>query len=107
MAQQADPRVNPATATVEEIAGKLVERLHASREAKRQAKRQNGEAAPTPSSPASIPLGVHFGLPLETYLADPAISSSDIRCLLRSPSDYWWQSHMNPEPPPERYSPAL
>jgi hypothetical protein len=41
--------------------------------------------------------GVHLGLPLEEYLADPALGSTDLRLLRRNPTSYWHFSHMNPQ----------
>jgi len=48
---------------------------------------------------AIIPLGLHFGLPFERYLDDPGLGSGDIRKLAMNPSDYWFESAMNPERP--------
>lgn len=55
------------------------------------------------------PDGVYFDLDEDTYHADPALGSTDIRKLLISPSDYWWGSWMNPlkEAEPSEPSPAL
>ena len=47
----------------------------------------------------TIPLGLHFGLPFERYLEDPGLGSGDIRKLAMNPSDYWFESAMNPEQP--------
>lgn len=41
--------------------------------------------------------GIYIGLPMDDYLADKAISSSDIKNLLQSPLLYWKNSHMNPK----------
>lgn len=41
--------------------------------------------------------GIYIGLPMDDYLADKAISSSDIKKLLESPLAYWAGSHMNPK----------
>lgn len=41
--------------------------------------------------------GVYIGLHMDDYLADKAISSSDIKNLLQSPLLYWKKSHMNPK----------
>jgi hypothetical protein len=46
---------------------------------------------------ALIPLGLHFGLPFERYLDDPGLGSGNIRKLAMNPSDYWFESAMNPE----------
>lgn len=40
--------------------------------------------------------GIYFGLDEATYHAQPRLSASGIRVLLQSPSDFWWQSAMNP-----------
>src|SRR5258708_6578475 len=48
---------------------------------------------------ALIPLGLHFGLPFDRYLDDPGLGSGDIRKLAMNPSDYWFESAMNPERP--------
>ncbi len=40
--------------------------------------------------------GVYFGLDFEAYHADPALGSGDMRALVQSPADYWWQSKHNP-----------
>lgn len=50
--------------------------------------------------------GVYFGLSDVEYHADPALGSTDIRCLMRSPADYWWQSAMNPLCPEDNDTPA-
>lgn len=42
------------------------------------------------------PLGVHFGLPDVDYHSDPALGSTDIKKLLASPADYYWESQWNP-----------
>lgn len=43
------------------------------------------------------PLGIHFGLPFDDYLADPGLSSTDMRRLIVSPLNYWIDSHLNPD----------
>lgn len=40
--------------------------------------------------------GIYFGLPEEEYLADPALGSSGIKDLLKSPLTYWTRSQYNP-----------
>lgn len=45
--------------------------------------------------------GIYFGLPFEDYKAEPRLSSSLVLPLLRSPTDFWARSWMNPEPPDE------
>jgi hypothetical protein len=49
---------------------------------------------PTPREP-----GIYFGLGAAEYHADPSLGSTDLKRLLRSPTDYWWQSVMNPNRP--------
>ncbi len=44
--------------------------------------------------------GIYFNLDENEYHRDPAIGSTDIRKLLRSAPDYWWESWMNPLRPP-------
>lgn len=41
--------------------------------------------------------GIYLGLDDSIYFADPAVSCSDIKKLLRSPAEYWLSSWMNPE----------
>jgi hypothetical protein len=48
----------------------------------------------------SIKPGVYFDLDEVLYHQDPALGSTDIRRLLRSPPDYFWHSWMNPNRPP-------
>jgi hypothetical protein len=47
----------------------------------------------------SIKPGIYFQLCETTYHTDPALGSTDIRRLLRSPPDYYWNSWMNPNRP--------
>jgi hypothetical protein len=44
--------------------------------------------------------GIYFGLDETEYHAHEALGSTDIRRLLRSAPDYWWNSGMNPHRPP-------
>ncbi|MBF0400401.1 MAG: PD-(D/E)XK nuclease-like domain-containing protein [Magnetococcales bacterium] len=54
------------------------------------------------------PFGVHFNLPFDAYLADPALSQSGIKRLLVSPLTYWDGSHMNPKREPnDKYAMVL
>ena len=53
-----------------------------------------------PSAPIEHPDGVYFGLPADEYHDDPALGSTDIRNLLIHPSEYWWNSWMNPQHEP-------
>lgn len=41
--------------------------------------------------------GIYFGLPMEVYLADDALGSTDMRHLRRNPTSYWRNSSMNPK----------
>jgi hypothetical protein len=43
---------------------------------------------------------------LKAYQRYGGLGSSDIKRLLRSPSDYWWESHLNPERPTDNDTPA-
>lgn len=52
-------------------------------------------------------MGLFFDLPEDDYHADPALGSTDLRRLLASGPDYWWQSPLNPNPPERKPSPAL
>ena len=47
--------------------------------------------------PEVIKEGIYFDLPIDQYHADPAISSSGIKLLLKNPQKYWDKSAMNPE----------
>lgn len=58
------------------------------------------------SEPITRPDGLYFGLAETAYHADLALGSSDIRLLLRSPPDWWWQSAMNPMRPLDKDTPA-
>jgi hypothetical protein len=40
--------------------------------------------------------GVHFGLPHQEYLADPALGSSSVKALCYDPAAYWFNSPLNP-----------
>lgn len=50
--------------------------------------------------------GIYFDLDADEYHRDPALGSTDIRRMLRSPPDYWWHSWMNPMRPPVEPTPA-
>jgi PDDEXK-like domain of unknown function (DUF3799)/SAP domain len=50
--------------------------------------------------------GVYFGMSAAEYHADPSLGSTDIKRLLRSPTDYWWNSHLNPQRALDTDSPA-
>jgi len=39
--------------------------------------------------------GIYFGMDAAEYHADPALGSSNLRDLLKSPAEYWYSSHMN------------
>lgn len=53
------------------------------------------------SSPFRHAPGIYFGLDEDVYHADPALGSTDLKRLLTSPPDYWWNSWMNPAKPEE------
>jgi len=52
------------------------------------------KAAPALRQPPLKP-GIYFDLDEDRYHKDPAIGSTNIRSLLRSGPDYWWESPMN------------
>jgi PDDEXK-like domain of unknown function (DUF3799)/SAP domain len=93
-----------ASLSVEQIAGQINNML-----AERASERLH--KAPAQAPEASSPTkphapGIVFGMAAEAYHADPSLGSTDIKRLLRSPCDYWWHSHMNPDRPPSPDSPA-
>lgn len=45
----------------------------------------------------TLPLGIHFGLPEDEYLADPGLGSTQVKQLLVSPLYYWWHSSHGPD----------
>lgn len=51
--------------------------------------------------------GIYFGLPEADYFADQSLSRSGICTLLQSPEDFWFNSWMNPEKPPEEEKDCL
>lgn len=53
-----------------------------------------------------LPLGIHFDLNEEVYHRDPGLGSTDMRKLLINPSDYWYESPMNPRRPREHKTEA-
>lgn len=52
---------------------------------------------PNAPEPIQHEPGIYFGLPLEPYMADPALGSSSLVKLNTSPITYWRDSHMNPD----------
>lgn len=96
----------PASLSVDQIAG-AINGMIAERAQERLTARP-AEPAPAPVKPALTPRepGVYFFLPAADYHQDPSLGSSDIKRLLRSPTDYWWHSHMNAARPPDTDSPA-
>lgn len=52
-------------------------------------------------TPKKLSLGLHFGCPMDDYLRDPALSSSDLKKCAKDTSAYWWDSWMNPLRPDE------
>lgn len=63
--------------------------------------------APAPALPPCHAPGVYFGLAEARYHADPALGSTDLRLLLKSASDFWWQSPMNALRAEREETPAL
>lgn len=57
------------------------------------------DTTPTPAKaqPKGLEPGIYFNLNEDTYHADPALGSSDVRNLLLSPPDFWWGSSLNPD----------
>jgi len=51
--------------------------------------------------------GIFVGLDEELYHSVPNLGSSNLKTLLQSPSEYWWESYLNPERDEDRDSPAL
>jgi len=51
--------------------------------------------------------GLYLGLSNEEYHADPALSSSGVKQLLKSPFKYWWNSALNPHRPKDEKTAAL
>lgn len=51
--------------------------------------------------------GIYLDLDEDVYHLDEALGSSDHRKLLENPCDYWYESPLNPNRPPERDTPAL
>lgn len=51
--------------------------------------------------------GVYLGLSNEQYHADPAIGSSSIKTLIKSPLAYWYNSWMNPVRPEKNVTQAM
>lgn len=51
--------------------------------------------------PPQIPPGVYFGLDETKYHADSALGSGDVKNLLLSAPDFWWDSPMNPHREPD------
>lgn len=45
--------------------------------------------------------GIYFNMPDKEYFADPALGSGDVRRLLRGPYEYWFDSVLNPNKPPD------
>lgn len=50
--------------------------------------------------PEGIAPGVYYDLPNEEYHADPALSSSGLKSLLKNPMEYWSNSCLNPDREP-------
>src|SRR5262245_3537142 len=89
-----DPSVEQVANQFNTIAERAVERLKA-------------PVAEPPPKPAPMQPGIYFGLDMGAYHAASNLGSSDIKRLLRSPADYWWESHFNPDRPASRDSSAM
>lgn len=50
--------------------------------------------------------GIYFDMPEDVYHADPSLGSSNERKLAKNPADYWFDSWMNPNRPPEKETPS-
>lgn len=50
--------------------------------------------------------GIYFGLPEESYHADPALGSTSLKSLVDNAPDFWWESWMNPNREPDTDTPA-
>ena len=57
--------------------------------------------------PDPLPEGVYIGLDEDIYHDDPALGSSDMKRLAKSPPDFWWNSKFNPQWEPEKESSAM
>jgi hypothetical protein len=64
------------------------------------------EAPKTPAPLEPHAPGIVFGMPAADYHRDPSLGSTGLKRLLRSPSDYWWGSHLNPDRPLDNDAPA-
>jgi hypothetical protein len=107
MAQTAS-HLSASSLSVDQVAG-AINGMIAERAAERlrgEPVQKNGANVDTVSAAKPREPGIYFGLPSAEYHADPSLGSSDIKRLLRSPSDYWWESHLNPDRPGDRDSPA-
>lgn len=51
--------------------------------------------------PEGIAQGIYYDLPAEQYHADPALSSSGLKKLMKNPLEYWDSSPLNPDREPE------
>lgn len=51
--------------------------------------------------------GIYFGMTDAEYHADPSLSTSGIKKLVTDPEEYWDQSAMNPNRPPDEVKDAL
>jgi hypothetical protein len=54
----------------------------------------------------AIEPGIYFSLSDTEYHADGALGSTNMKQLLQSAPDFWWQSPMNPAREPEKETPA-
>jgi hypothetical protein len=68
-------------------------------ELKRQLDERAAAAAAEAAKP--LPLGLHFDLPMDRYLADKGLGSGDIKECAKDAFEFWWNSWMNPVRPEE------
>lgn len=62
---------------------------------------------PAPQSRVDLSQGIYFNLDEETYHADVALGSGDMKRLSYSPPDFFWESRWNPMWTPEKLTAAL
>lgn len=92
----ASPAVHLSTPILETIVSHPVPALRSASSA------ETGRGVPAPAAtPTTREPGIYFGLSEAEYHADPSLGSTDLKRLLRSPTDYWWGSWMNPKREPE------
>jgi hypothetical protein len=65
-----------------------------------------GRPLPSPKDAGPLPDGVYFGLPAARYHAEHALGSTSTKELLGDPSEFWWNSWLNPARPSQEPTPA-